>query len=191
MFCRDCGTECDERGLCPVCEQKARERAMRSTQPIVDTPFGKYRGLYGDLTISRYGLTIRRRWSGYTSKVTLLFSDVAEVSFRRATDTEYGFLAVKKKGSFFPVANFGQEALNSQMGLVFKKSRNRGFEKVYRYLTNYLEYADKWINPNHSPREYCPRCDSRNICNQVTRVPVYMVLKNNYFCNTCGFRWYV
>lgn len=195
MFCPDCGGICDSRGLCPACEQRARERAARNG-PV--TPFrifaGKRRALDGSLDIRRGYLVLRKKTAGIEEKSIIEYRDIEQVALCKAVGKTRGYIAVRKRGSVLPVARSLWEAERSRMALTFAPRHNRRFEKMYlfleRYINTYRVLNGQVCHPLKSRWRYCPMCASRDIFNPVLRANIYYVRKDLFSCRVCGYRWY-
>ena len=188
MFCPDCGGICDSRGLCPACEQRALERAMRH-RPLVEPPWGRHRAYDGDVTVEQCVLIFRKKRGTFTSRAVIAYNEIEDVSFRKASSTERGYLVVRKKGNAYLSADPGQVAGILDTALVFGKTRNRKMEKVARYIYQCVRRQNLRKATGHSGRRYCPDCDSRNIRNLFTTVPTYTIWEDVFVCEVCGFSW--
>ena len=194
MFCPDCGGICDSRGLCPACEQRARERAVRNG-PVA--PFrisaGKRRALDGTLDIKARHLVIRKKMVGVNIKNSIEYRDIEQIAFSRAAGETRGFLALRRRGDTFPVAGSLWEAERSPMALTFNWMKSNAFEEVYLFLdrqTNaHRALAARAGYPSRSGWKYCPACGSRDIYNPFFHGADYHTLKGIFMCRVCGYRW--
>ena len=192
MFCPDCGGICDSRGLCPACEQRARERAIRNGPVYYKRIFqGKRKGQNGTLVIGRGSMTIHKK--GSPTKIELDYWDITQVFYYPASAGSNGFIAVCRKRSIQPIASSLWQAERSDMALIFSKRHNRRFQIVYEFLARQvnmnrvLEASSGYLQ--RSPWKYCPMCASRDIYNPYVYRKYYYRYNNLFMCRICGFCW--
>ena len=195
MFCPDCGGICDSRGLCPACEQRARERAVRNG-PVA--PFrisaGKRRALDGSLEIGRGYLVLRKKIAGIEEKSIIEYRDIEQVALCKAVGKTRGYIAVRKRGNVLPAARSLWEAEWSYMALTFAPRHNRRFEEVYMFLERQINaYSVLIAKAGYPPRSqwtHCPLCASRDIYNPVLRGSYYYTINSFFSCRVCGYCWH-
>lgn len=193
MLCPDCGRLCDDRGLCPVCEQRARERAIRNGPvDFGNLSIGFRFGVDGYLYIGRDHMTIWKK--GNSQKTVIAYDDIKEASFCRASVHERGFLAVRKRWDFRPIATSSWSAERSEMAVVFNRWQNRQFEKLYDFFTVRININRIRNNkPPHLQRSasiYCPFCGSRDIFHPRIWAHKFYYYTDRYECSVCNAWWY-
>ena len=200
MFCPDCGEICDGRGLCPACEQQARERAVRNGPVgLYRIGGGKRRALDGSLDISRRHLVIRKKTAGMDIKSVIEYRDIEQMVFCRAVGDARGFLALRKRGNVFPIVGSLWEAERSPMALTFTWRHSGRFEEASIFLERVINahraLAVRAGHPHRSGRKYCPVCGSRDIFNPmlpgtVFHATAYYIPTNLLACRVCTYQWY-
>ena len=184
MFCPNCGNNCGTDRFCSACGQELFDK-----QVAFEPPVGTYEAKDGYLDVSYYTMTICKELPDQTLEKLMSFADVKDVRFRRATQSERGYLAIREKNDYLPMPETQWDAVVDGTALTFEEDKNEMFSMVFAFLDRCKVVVQAKIKMARDVKSVCPRCKSRNIRNRCVTVPVAHCIMDEYICCVCGYFW--
>lgn len=136
MFCPNCGKDCGDAKFCSECGQDLRSAnevaAMDSKIP--EPPVGRYESAIGYVEFGPETITVHKKVLFQTVERKILYSEIFNVAYKKATGLGLGYLAIReKKDSSIPLPT-SMEAAGDETTLSFGSGESNTFYGLYLYL---------------------------------------------------------
>lgn len=188
MLCPDCGGRCDSRGLCPQCESRAWEHVRKygyAVQRITRWRICRD----GFIRCGNYNLYVVKKLPKGYARSRIRYIDMLDVVFVEATKSSLGFLEIRTRNQTYPATSSVQQARYSPLALCFPRWKNRIMRKIYAWVRQSRRELLFQMRTQHSPREYCLNCGSRDLTNIWRTAPHPHPDRNAYRCKVCRNEW--